>query len=128
MEPEARIRRMADEGLISEKQAEMLRDSFAGRSADSSVAPQTATRLRGISLALVAVAVIIMIVILTSTGGQPGVIQDVSETLNQTGGQGEMNRTLSTILAISLLLIVPLLLWGGMHNSLVGREEMVFES
>ncbi len=73
-------------------------------------------------------AAVVAIVALASGGSAPEAIQDVSETLNQPGEHGEMNRTISTILAIGLMLIIPLLLWGWMHNSLVAREENVFEA
>lgn len=39
-----------------------------------------------------------------------------------------MNKSFSGILAIALFLIVPLLLWMWLHNSLVTKEESVFES
>ncbi len=128
MEPEARIQQMKDDGLLSDKQAQILRDSFAGRRAQAGVPHSGVARVRGLFLALAAAAAIIAIVMLATGGGTPEVIQDVSKTLNQPGGHGVMNRTLSTILAICLMLVVPLLLWGWMHNSLVAREERVFEA
>ena len=39
-----------------------------------------------------------------------------------------MNKSLSAGLAITLLLVVPLVVWGWLHNSLVGKEERVFET
>jgi LemA protein len=39
-----------------------------------------------------------------------------------------MNRSFSALLAVALLLIAPLLMWTWLHNSLVGKEEKVFES
>ncbi|MGI9462908.1 MAG: LemA family protein, partial [Aestuariivirgaceae bacterium] len=128
MDPEARIQQMSDDGLLSDKQAQMLRDSLAGRSGQDAVPHSGVARVRVIFLALAAVAAIVAIVMLATGGGGPEAIQDVSETLNQPGGHGEMNRTFSTILAICLMLIVPVLLWGWMHNSLVAREERVFEA
>ncbi len=128
MEPEDRIQRMADEGLVNEKQAEMLKASFAGRHGVEPVPHSGVARVRGLFLGTAALAVIAAIFMLAGGGPQPEVIQDVSETLNQPGGHGEMNRTLSTLLAIGLMLIIPVLLWGWMHNSLVAREERVFEA
>jgi LemA protein len=61
-------------------------------------------------------------------GGEPSTIQDVTQSLNQPGGHGEMNRTLSTLLAVALLIVVPLLIWTFLHNSLVAKEEKVFEA
>ena len=39
-----------------------------------------------------------------------------------------MNRTLGTLLAIGLLIVVPLLIFTYLHNSLVAKEEKVSES
>ena len=60
--------------------------------------------------------------------GGPGEVQDVAQTLNQPGGRGEMNRTVTSLLAVGLLLVVPLLLFVYFHNSLVAKEETVSES
>jgi len=39
-----------------------------------------------------------------------------------------MNRSLSAVLAIAVLVIIPLVFWVWMHNSLVSREEHVFNA
>ena len=39
-----------------------------------------------------------------------------------------MNRSLSAVLAIAVLVIIPLVIWAWMHNSLVSREEQVFNA
>lgn len=39
-----------------------------------------------------------------------------------------MNRTISAVVAAALLLVVPLLLLVWLHNSLVSKEEKVFEA
>ncbi len=39
-----------------------------------------------------------------------------------------MNRTFSTLPAVALLIVVPLLIWTFLHNSLVAKEEKVFEA
>jgi LemA protein len=61
-------------------------------------------------------------------GGGESAIQDVSETINQVGSTGEMNNTLSNVLAIFLILAVPAGLWVFIYNSLVSREEAVFSA
>ena len=128
VEAEERIRRMAEEGLLDSKQAEMLRASFAGRHAVEPVPHSGAARVRGLYLGMATLACVGAIYLLSSGGPELEVIQDVSKTINQPGEHGEMNRTPATFVAIGLLLIVPLLLWAWMHNSLVAHEEKVFET
>lgn len=55
-------------------------------------------------------------------------VQNVADTLNAAQGYGEMNRTLSVGLVIGISAIIPLGLWLWLHNSLVSKEERVFES
>lgn len=126
--PEDRIQRMADEGLLDEKQAEMLRASFAGQHGVEPVPHSGVARVRGLFLGSAALVVVAVILMLAGGGPELEIIQDVTKTLNQPGGHGAMNRTISTLLAIGLMLIVPILLWGWMHNSLVAHEEKVFET
>lgn len=129
---EERIRRMEAEGVLSSRQAEMLRTSLARRPAGE---PErrfwTADRSR---LALwmigsLCVGGLVGAMLLAGAPGEmPGEVQDVAETLNQPGGHGEMNRTLTSLLAVGLLLVVPLLLFIYFHNSLVAKEERVSEN
>jgi hypothetical protein len=83
---------------------------------------------RWIAVFLVMVVVIAVAVALIAPGGGPATVQDVSSALNQPGGVGEMNPTVSKLIAVAILLIVPLLLWAWMHNTLVAKEESVFEA
>ena len=131
MEPEDRIRRMEEDGILSERQAAMLRDSLAGGARRESRPPEIADRKRwtgpvlgGLVLAVVAVVLVLAV----GSGGGGDQVQDVAQTLNQPGEYGQMNKSLSGILAAAALLIVPLLLWMWLHNSLVAREERVFEA
>lgn len=50
---------------------------------------------------------------------------DVSNTLNQTGNEGAMNSTLSTLLAVAFFLILPLLGVIYFYNGIVNKEEEV---
>ena len=53
-------------------------------------------------------------------------VQDVEQSLNQpgaTGAPGGPGRLISTLLLVA---VIPLLLWGWLHNSLVNAEERVF--
>ena len=129
-----RIRRMAAEGLIDPAQAEMLRVSLAGPDGGPDDESAEARRPAGqrpwpgwlpwVLLGLLGLSLVAAL----ATGGGPAPVQDVTQSLNQPGGYGEMNRTLSTLLAIALLVVVPLLIWVFLHNSLVGKEERVFGS
>ena len=129
-----RIRRMAAEGVLDPAQAEMLRASLAGpdlgpRGANAAAGhPPGRRRWPGwASWGLLGLLGLGLAVAL-ATGGGPAAVQDVTQSLNQPGGHGEMNRTLSSLVAAALLVVVPLLIWTFLHNSLVGKEEKVFES
>jgi len=39
-----------------------------------------------------------------------------------------MNKSVSSLLAISLILIVPILIWSFLHNAIVSQEESVYSS
>lgn len=134
-ENQERIRRMADEGLLNPAQAEMLRASLAGPGLEPGEGGGAAGRPPGrrpwpnwLSWGLLGLLGLILAAALATGGGAPSEVQDVTQGLNQPGGYGEMNRTFSTLVAVALLIVVPLLIWTYLHNSLVGKEERVFES
>ncbi len=117
---------MAEEGVLTPHQADMLRDSLDGANGGESGGPRRPwARWIGWGALVYIVALIVM---LTGIGGEPGTVQDISQSLNPPGGHGEMNRTLTTVLAAGLLLVVPLLIWAYLHNSLIAKEEKVFEA
>lgn len=125
---EERISRMEAEGVLTPRQAAMLRASLSRRLARSE-ARRFWTKERG-RAALWTLGVVIGALLLFALvfSGGPTEVQDVTETLNQPGGLGEMNRTFASLLAVGLLLVVPLILFVYLHNSLVGKEEAVSES
>ncbi len=132
-----RIRRMEAEGVLDPAQAEMLRASLAGPEfgpgGENAATEHRLGRRRWPDWACWGLLGLLGLLGLglaaaLATGGGPAAVQDVTQSLNQPGGHGEMNRTLSTLLAVALLVVVPLLIWTFLHNSLVGKEERVFES
>jgi LemA protein len=125
---------MEAEGVLDPAQAEMLRASLAGpglgpdgQAARGRYAPGRRRRPGWASWGLLGLLGLGLAVAL-ATGGGPAAVQDVTQSLNQPGGHGEMNRKLSTLLAVALLIVVPLLIWTFLHNSLVAKEEKVFEA
>lgn len=124
-----RIERMERDGLLTPSQAAQLRDSIQPRDAGDMAAPPRAHwPSRWIAVILVMVIGIALAILLFASGGGPATVQDVSSALNLPGGVGEMNSTVSKLIAVAILLIVPLLAWAWMHNSLVAKEESVFEA
>jgi LemA protein len=120
---------MERDGIVNPRQAALLRDSLGGRPNTADPPTAGASPISGaipIGLTLV-IVVLLMAVVLggTDDGSQ---VQDVAKTLNQAGEYGQMNKSVSAALAAATLLIVPLLLWVWLHNSLVAREERVFEA
>jgi len=125
---------MQADGVLSEAQAELLRDSLDwGRARQTGDATRSHRVLRGNTprwaLGLLAVVIVVgFFMLVNGSGVEPSAPQDVAAALNDPGGVGEMNKSFSSVLAIALLLVVPLLLWMWLHNSLVAKEETVFES
>ncbi len=138
MEAEERIDRMLGEGLITPDQARRLRASVLTKGHPG----RTDRRSRRRWLPLFAAAGVVTIALLLLFSGAPQIkapvqsqaqpqeqqAQDVSQTLNQTGETGAMNRTLLNSIAVILLLIVPIVLLSAFYNSLVNREEAVLKS
>ena len=131
MDPKERIGRMEERGVLTPEQGAMLRASLspmAGSPGGTTPAPQRRRSIAGWSLAGGALSLVALFIVLASVTPDPAQIDDVSKTLNQVGGYGEMNRALSTVLGVGILVLVPLLVWVFTHNSLVSREERVFEA
>ena len=134
MQSEERIRRMQADGILTATQAALLRESLNPH-ATTDCAAAIGRRRHGHkrlvywAIGLLGAAIVIsFIMLVTGSGGTPPTPQDVASTLNDPGGIGQMNKSFSSVLAIALFLIVPLLLWMWLHNSLVTKEESVFES
>jgi LemA protein len=125
---------MQEDGILTATQADLLRESLDWRSTHDQAAADGAARhvrknvVRWAFGILVAIVIVGFFLLVTGSGVEPSMPQDVAATLNDPGGIGQMNKSFSGILAIALFLIVPLLLWMWLHNSLVTKEETVFES
>jgi LemA protein len=131
---EEKLRRMVADGVLTPSQAARLRESLnwnrthADEAADSAHRPARKAVAKWL-LAVVGAALVIALLVLTIDSGVDNQApQDVATTLNEPGGIGQMNKSFSGLLAIALFLIVPLLLWILLHNSLVTKEEAVFEA
>ncbi|WP_301102984.1 LemA family protein [Propionivibrio sp.] len=123
---EENIRRMQSEGLINDRQADLLRSAVQGpASASPAPEPHPARWLLPI---LAAVILLILAVMLLSAGTETEAIQDIAQTLNQPGSTAHMNRNLTSVLGIALILIMPLLVLTWLYNSIVSQEEKAMES
>jgi LemA protein len=121
---------MEEDGILNARQAAMLRDSLAAGGTPPPEAPAGGGRHwlgRALGLAVV-VLVVGAVVLLIGAGGTGDEVQDVARSLNQPGDYGQMNKSISKVLAAAILLIVPLLLWMWLHNNLVAKEERVVEA
>lgn len=131
-EPIARVERMAAEGLISPEQAAALRDSLApGGSSTGGVAAPARRGGQIWSWAIAGLALSLLLALLIaglSSGPEGAAIQDVTQSLNQPEEHGTMNKSLSTFLGLALFLLVPLLLLVWFYNSLISKEEAVFQA
>ena len=134
MQSEQRIHRMQADGILTATQAALLRESLAWHDthvpADADAPRHLARRqlARWLPVLFGGVIIIGFFMLTSGTGVEPAAPQDVAATLNDPGGIGQMNKGISGLLAVALFLIAPLILWMWLHNSLVTKEETVFEA
>lgn len=134
MKFDSKIEDMVLNGRLTVDQAAVLKNSL-----NHSIVQQTQTEFHSrfplktliISMALVFIALIITV----SSGGEvtpdTQTIQNVSETLNQSGKVGEMNKSLTTVISIALIClpIIGSLIWfAASYNGLITKEENVLSS
>lgn len=130
MEREERIRRMEADGVLTPAQATMLRKSLGALADEGGVtaaAPHRIVPVWATAAAIAALAAGLLLLAALSRADHSA-IQDVAQTLNEPGGYGEMNKWVSVAFAFGVLVVPPLLVWTWLHNSLVSKEEKVFES
>ena len=121
---------MERDGVLSATQAVLLRDSVTGDGGRADGEQAGARRRLRVGRWLIVGVLLIAVIaaVAVGSGGGDTTVQDVAQTLNEPGGYGQMNRSLSAVLAIAVLVIIPLVFWVWMHNSLVSREEQVFNA
>lgn len=130
---EERIEQMIANGKLTTAQAETLRSSLrSGVAAGEKSHLHPPLPLGAIALGLV-IALLAALIFFSGGSEQPAAqtIQNVSETLNQTGKVGEMNKSLTTIISLLLigLPVIGSLLWFTFsYNGLVSKEEDVLSS
>ena len=127
MDSNLRIDRMERDGVITPEQAERLRKSVGPipRSAANPKPAPTHRNVKVILLALLVIVVVGLVLVIAAGGGSEGV-DTVSDVLNQPGEYGDMNRSLSGILAVGLGLAVVIIFSVISFNGLVSKEEAVF--
>jgi len=119
---------MEESGVLNSSQANKLRESLSGFQSNPSTNGLSRKRTL-VWLGILALALVLLsgTLFLSTTGDTPQ-IQNVAKTLNEVGGLGVMNKSLSTVLTFGLILIIPLLVWIWLHNALVSKEEDVLSS
>lgn len=129
---EDRIRRMADDGVISRQQAEMLRTSLGSgdwRGDRGSVGRRRHAGLVTWSIAAgIVLGTVALIWITGGTGGGPAEVQSIAESLNQSDGAGQMNRSILAFFVVALFVAVAAGIGLWSYNSLVAKEEQVFSA
>lgn len=122
-----KIEMMLANGKLSPEQAEALKRSLQGATIADSCQHRTlpACLLRGVLVVAVAGVIIYAASSGHDTSNISNEIQNVAETINQSGKAGEMNKSLSTIIALALFGL-PAFIWLSLgYNNLVSQEEDV---
>jgi LemA protein len=124
---------MAEDGVISAQQAEMLQASLASGDQQGGE-PSGAGRKRHAGLvtwgvvAGIVVGAVALVWFAGGTGGGPAEVQSVAESLNQSDGAGQMNRSILAFFVVALFVAVPAGVGLVSYNSLVAKEEQVFSA
>jgi LemA protein len=132
-----RIRRMADDGVISARQAEMLQASL--ESGDRRGGDQAGARRKRhaglVTWGVIAGIVFGAVALMWFAGGTgkgagdgPAAVQSVAESLNQSDGAGQMNRSILAFFVVALFVAVPAGVGLVSYNGLVAKEERVFSA
>ncbi|MBV1913751.1 MAG: LemA family protein [Pseudomonadales bacterium] len=136
MSHEDRLARMVSAGAISQAQADDLHRSTKGLdNSEPLVLPEEPRAKLPVGFALVALLVLLLVVMVATIGGtddSAAIVQDVSQTMNQAGEVGSMNKSLQSSLFFGAIILVPLIFvimtFMLTYNSLVSDEEEVLSS
>ncbi len=125
MKFENKIEELLGTGKINPEQAAALRRSLQGGGASVEMNYHRGLSFGGMfGIAVIAIFAVIIIGAAMSPQS-PQDVQNVAQTLNQPGGLGEMNKSMTTGLSI-LLLALPAIIWfSASYNGLVSKEENV---
>lgn len=128
---------MADDGVISARQAEMLQASLgSGDQQDGEQRGAGRKRHAGLVTWSVVAGMVLGTAALIwfaggtggGTGTGPAEVQSVAESLNQSDGAGQMNRSILAFFVVALFVAVAAGIGLWSYNSLVAKEEQVFSA
>jgi hypothetical protein len=125
MDNRERVLRMVDAGVISASQAERL---LASIETTPSTSKSPKRRRPGWLVAFAALLLVGGVWLVGGGGTDPGTAQDVAATLNQPGSIATMNRNVTNLAGVLLVLVIPFLILAFTYNGLVDREEAVFSA
>jgi LemA protein len=123
---EERIRRMAENGVISATQAEKLLNSVKSFAAQQ--LPQEVAVFKRPPYVLFGTLAILILVLSAVLGlfldSNVTEVSNVKDAMNDIGGGG-VNKMVLALSAIIIIAIIPIIVWVLSHNSLVSKEEQV---
>lgn len=128
---EQRIARLKAEGKLTQAQFKDLQEGVAALDGTPAAISCRRKILPSSGSILIAAAVVLGALILTFSGTNDAdqtVIQTVSETMNQTGGVGAMNRSLVSLISVFVVFIPFVLAFMWLYNGLVAKEEDVMSA
>jgi len=126
MKYKEQLDRMVESGILSEEQSGKINESLS-RKTTINENNQSGGKKFPLFLAILIIFLVISFsALVASEGGETTkTVEDISKTLNQSGGIGTMNSITSGIFAIAIFLILPILMFVYFHNSIVDKEEEV---
>lgn len=127
---------MVASGAITAQQADELRKSFSHANKDSEIFSESPRKTVPVWLVGMAIVFFLLLTfILLSIGMDTDnneIIQDVTQTINQPGEVGHMNKSLQSSLFFGVIILVPLIViimvFILSYNNLVNKEEQVLNS